>query len=456
MAPNAWPAVVPSEAGGTTRCREYLDSSFELNLLQPFFVSAIKPGTKHDAHEPGGPGNPTRESPTTRRAVRAFTGPSPAILLLAVALLLALTSLSCTRDIGGVSSGWNALAASDGVVYVGTKDGRVQALMDNGFEGVRAGWSFPPAEGTDNLKGVYASPLVAAGLLYVAGENGFLYALDPETGAVSDRGWRRPQGQPQSIAPFVGGPAYDPINELVIAPSEDGRLYDFDADTGASIWDRPFSTADKIWSTPTVSNSVAFFGSHDHRIYAVNLATGEEVWSFETGGVVAGKPLVFDGMVIVGSFDRILYALNALDGSVLWRFEGENWFWAGPVTNGETIFAPSMDGHIYALDRSGILRWKYDAGDAIVSPPVLVPRGLVVAARNGRLVLLDVSSSGSRTSDQRILSSQLLGDSEIMAPLVAVGESVYVGSEDGSVRRVEVKGGQVQMWCWHYENTVCN
>ena len=371
-------------------------------------------------------------------------------------LLLILVLSSCTRDIGGVTSGWNALASANGILYVGTKDGRVQALVDSGFEGVRESWRFPAAEGTDDLKGVYATPLVAAGLLYVAGENGYLYALDPETGSISDRGWRRPQGQPPGLEPFVGGPAYDPINELVVVASEDGRLYDYDADTGERIWDLPFSAEDKIWSTPAVSNAVAYFGSHDHHVYAVDLATGEPIWDYETGGVVAGRPLVYDGMVLAGSFDRNLYALDAADGSLRWQFEAGNWFWAGAVTNGELIFAPNMDGYIYALDRDGFLQWKYHVGDSIVSPPVLVPRGLVVAARNGRLLLLDVSTSGSRTSDQRVLSSQTLGNSEIKAPIIAVGESVYVGSEDGTVRRVEVKGGQVQMWCWHHENTVCN
>ncbi len=378
------------------------------------------------------------------------------LLLAALAGLLVFALAGCTRDIGGVSSGWNALASSDGVVYVGTKDGRVQALVDNGFEGVRPGWSFPQAEGADNLKGVYSPPVVVGQLLYVAGESGFVYALEVGTGSASDRGWRRPLGQPQNLEPLVAGPAYDPINELLLVPSEDGRLYGYIADTGESLWDRPFIAGDKIWSTPVVSNGVAYFGSHDGNIYAVNTATGEEEWKFETGGVVAGRPLLFDGMVLAGSFDKNLYALDAVDGDLRWQFEGDNWFWAGAVTNGETIFAPSMDGNIYALDRNGILQWQYDTGDSIVSPPVLVPRGLVVAPRNGRLLLLDVSTSADRTAAQRLLSSQSLGDAQIKAPLVAVGESVYVGSEDGSVRRVEVKGGQVQMWCWHYENVQCN
>lgn len=377
-------------------------------------------------------------------------------MLVTLAALLLLAAVSCTGDIGGVTSGWNAPVTANGVVYVGTKDGRVQELIDNGFEGVRAGWVFPQAEGTEDLKGVYSTPVVAGGLLYVAGENGYLYALELTNGSPSDRGWRRPQGQPQNLSPLVAGPAYDTLNELVVVPSEDGRLYDFIADTGESLWDRPFSTGDKIWSTPSVSNGVAYFGSHDRKVYAVNLATGEEIWSFETEGVVAGTPLVVNGMVIAGSFDKNLYALDALDGDLRWQFEGGNWFWAGAVSNGEMIFAPNMDGYIYALDRDGILHWKYDAGDSIVSKPVLVPRGLVVAPRNGRLLLLDVSSSADRSAEQRLLSSQSLGDAQIKAPLVAVGESVYVGSDDGSVRRVEVKGGQVQMWCWHHENVQCN
>ena len=424
-------------------------------MLQPLSPLSDQAGASQKTEQATGNG-PFPADPRDC-AVQEIRLSFPRWLLLAALLgLLAVALAGCTRDIGGVSSGWNALASSNGVVYVGTKDGRVQALVDNGFEGVRPSWSFPQAEGTDNLKGVYSPPVVVGELVYVAGESGFLYALEVGTGSASNRGWRRPQGQPQNLEPLVAGPAYDPINELLLVPSEDGRLYGYIADTGESLWDEPFNAEDKIWSTPSVSNGVAYFGSHSGKVFAVNLATGKMIWDFETEGVVAGTPLVFNGMVIAGSFDKNLYALDAENGDPLWQFEGENWFWAGAVTNGETIFAPNMDGYVYAIDRNGILRWKYDTGDSIVSPPVLVPRGLVVAPRNSRLLLLDVSDSGDRTASQRLLSSQNLGDAQIKAPLVAVGESVYVGSEDGSVRRVEVKGGQVQMWCWHHENVQCN
>lgn len=374
-------------------------------------------------------------------------------MLALLLLLLPLTLAACTgRDIGGVASGWNALTASDGVVYVGDKNGRVQALEDGDSDVPRTLWSFPPADsGVDDLRGVFSSPLVTQGMLFVAAENGFVYALDPETGDYSDRGWRRPRGQPQNRAALVAGPAYDRINNLVLAPSEDGRLYGYVADSGEEIWDAPFESGGIIWSTPTVGVidgiAMAWFGSHDHHVYAVNVSSGQEIWKYQTGGVVAGRPLLLNDLVIVGSFDKNLYALDARDGSVQWQFEGGNWFWAGAVSNGRDIFAPSMDGHIYALSRDGALRWQYDSGAAVVSRPALVPAGVVAANRNGEIILLDAASGEE-------IRKLALSRHEITAPLHAAGESVFVGSQDGSVRRVDATTRRPleEWWCWHPEN----
>ena len=355
-----------------------------------------------------------------------------------------------------MSSGWNALTVGDGVVYVGTKDGRVQALTDRGDGVFPPKWSYPPSpDGSDSLRGVYSTPLLASGLLFVAAENGYLYALDPENGSVSERGWRRPLGQDDNLAPLVAGPAYEPINRLVLIGSEDGNLYNYDAETGEPVW-KPFETGDKIWSTPAVGNldgiPAIYFGSHDNHVYAVSAADGTELWSFETGGVVAGQPLLLDRMVIAGSFDKKLYALDAFDGTKLWEFEGGNWFWAGAISNGNMIFAPNMDGRIYALDRSGILQWEFDAGGEIVSSPVLVPKGLIVANREGDLILLDIASNAGQREVHRLT----LGDAEVKAPLRAAGNSVYVGSDDGSARRIEVheqfsEAVLTARACWHYD-----
>ena len=375
-------------------------------------------------------------------------------MLALCALFLLPLLAACTRNIGSEGTGWNPPASKDGVVYVGTKEGQVKAYFDNGFEGVQESWTFPSAQSQANIIGVYNTPLVVGDLVYISAQDGFLYAIDKVTGNLGgSTGWRRPQGQPEELEPLVAGPAYDSVNDLILAPSEDGFLYAYAAKSGDQAW-RPFKTGAAIWSTPAVENGVGYFGSHDHKVYAVTLNDGKELWQYETGGVVAGKPLVFNGMVIAGSFDKLLYAISAKDGTLKWTFEGENWFWAGAITDGNTIYAPNMDGNIYALDRNGNLLWKHDVGSAIVSSPVLVPRGLVVAAKDGKVILLDTGPSDLGL--QRELSNLTLGDAEVKAPLFADGDSVYVGSQDSTVRRIEIKGGQVVMWCRHTEKTQCD
>ena len=56
--------------------------------------------------------------------------------LILFALFLLPLIAGCTGNIGDESDGWNPPLSEDGVVYVGTKDGKVVALIDNGFEGV--------------------------------------------------------------------------------------------------------------------------------------------------------------------------------------------------------------------------------------------------------------------------------------------------------------------------------
>jgi len=240
---------------------------------------------------------------------------------------------------------------------------------------------------------------------------------------------------------------------LVLVGSEDGNLYAFDSrpttfegGTGIPLrW--TFTTGGKIWSTPVIQDGVVYFGSHDSKIYAVDLDDGELLWQFTTGGTVAGRPLLFKGMVIAGSFDKTLYALDARDGALRWQIEGSNWFWAGAVADDKTIFAPSMDGNVYAVDGQGTLIWKYDMGSPIVSRPVLVTRGLAVAGKNGKISLL--KTSAARIGLQREISALFPRDAEVKAPLFADGESVFMGAEDGTVTRLDMASTQREAWCFN-------
>lgn len=164
-----------------------------------------------------------------------------------------------------------------------------------------------------------------------------------------------------------------------------------------------------------IGNGTVFFGSSaDHKVYALNLATGAEKWTFYTQGPVRFAPAIHGDRVYVASDDGYLYCLDTTTGEKMWVFCGgpgddkligndqmiSHWparsgvliednklfFTAGmwsrdgvfiyclDADRGETIWRNDTSG-LYALDfRTGRPQWS------------LTDRN-IVAAREGNLIL---------------------------------------------------------------------
>ncbi len=386
-------------------------------------------------------------------------------LLFAVVVAFAVLATGCTPNLGASTSGWGAVAVDDGVVYATTLEGQVYALNDLMSEGVSTRW-VSTVGGDNGFRGAYNPPAVGT-YLYVAGIDGVLYAIErPAGGGAAATAWRRPQVETEEAVPLVGSPALDEAGGIIAVGSEDGGLYAYNALTGEGLRWSPFQTEGEIWSTPVLRNGVAYFGSQDGSVYAVSLHSGELVWKFDTGAAVVATPLIHRNLLIVGSFDRKLYALGLNDGQPRWQFTAGNWWWATPVASDRAIFAPAMDGKVYALDENGSLLWEHDLGSPVVSSPALLERGLVVATVDGKMSVLRATEASHGTAQE--IASLTVGDAEIKAPLTNLpdrienglpvpADSVYVGSDDGTVRRIQVQSGINILWCYDTkENTRCN
>jgi outer membrane protein assembly factor BamB len=79
---------------------------------------------------------------------------------------------------------------------------------------------------------------------------------------------------------------------------------------------------DDAFQVAAVGNVVYFGSSVDNKVYALDAATGEERWSFFTGGPVRLAPTVWKDQVFVGSDDGFVYCLNAADGRLVWKMRG--------------------------------------------------------------------------------------------------------------------------------------
>jgi outer membrane protein assembly factor BamB len=381
-------------------------------------------------------------------------------VFLTMALVLVLAGCRPGNLIGW-SSGWSATtvgsSGDDVTVYVGTRQGEVIALDANKNGRLTPNeqllWRFSPPEDQE-LGGVFGGMAVGERYVYVVdkgnsdGEEGRLYALlrDRDRGHSANLRLDLGEWVKQIEGGIVGAPALSGSEDLVFVGSDDGTMYAF-ATTGGDLRPRwRFETDGQVWSTPVVRGGVLYFGSMDRNVYALSAETGNVLWQYETGGAVVATPLLVDDLVIVGSFDKSLYALNAASGEVAWSFEADDWLWAGAVFDGERIIASSMEGTVYALDRDGNSVWAtpFRTDSPIVATPVVVKEALernvlVVAADSGKLHLL-----GTRTGEGLAVLMDL--GSRVKAPLSVDGAAVFVGSDDSTVRGINVTRWGAPAW----------
>jgi outer membrane protein assembly factor BamB len=79
---------------------------------------------------------------------------------------------------------------------------------------------------------------------------------------------------------------------------------------------------DDAFQVAVVGNAVYFGSSVDNKVYALDAATGQEHWSFFTGGPVRLAPTVWKDKVLFGSDDGFVYCLKAANGDLLWKKRG--------------------------------------------------------------------------------------------------------------------------------------
>ena len=370
-----------------------------------------------------------------------------ALVVLAL-VLLALTA--CGRNLTN-PDGWSGAVVVEGVVYAGTGEGQLVALDRQTGESL---WDFNLL-GDEGSRAVYGTPVLSGGTMYIGGYDGFLYVFDVG-GSTDPLSWRDPilldskevkAPLEEDPGPIVGSPAVvdDDCSDasggvpcqIVMVGSSDNSVYTFEvtfeSEDRASIRElHRFETGGKVWSTPAASNGVAYFGSLDHKVYALSITSGEVIWEFETGGGVVASPVVAGGRVYVGSFDSTFYALNAATGEEEWRFtEAGNWFWGGAVASSNTVFAPSLDGSLYALELgTGRLRWALRTKDRIVGTPALMRDFVVVGSDDGKVHVANIADGD--------LEGACSIEDEIRSSLATDGEAVYLSVQDDTIRALSI------------------
>lgn len=124
--------------------------------------------------------------------------------------------------------------------------------------------------------------------------------------------WAEPTSASPSGAPIVDG-------ERVYA-AVGGRIYAVDPATGNQIWRYPVGVPiEGNFQTGLVkSGNVIVAASTDRNIFAVNANTGELIWQYMSPDSVVGTPVITTTTVVMPLATDALLALSLADGNAIW------------------------------------------------------------------------------------------------------------------------------------------
>jgi len=268
---------------------------------------------------------------------------------------------------------------------------------------------------------VFTQPVIDSdGTVYVGGDDGFIYAVQPG-GALK---WTSSKtGAYTMTTPAIAGTPDAP--RIVVAGSEDGNVYGVNTASGAKAWTftpklgistsiSSFTSAPMIGSVNYNSNTatnkayMVFIGAQNGIFYGVNLANGNQLWSFDTKGQIGfGAALNSFTSYAVGSASVVyftstndytchLYAMDAYTGRLVWAYDttdhtsvGKYLYTAPAIGTDGTIYVggsvsprnaktTTYEGRLFAINMDGTLKWKSPViGANITSSPAIGPDGTV-------------------------------------------------------------------------------
>jgi outer membrane protein assembly factor BamB len=283
-------------------------------------------------------------------------------------------------------------------VYVGSTNGKLYSFAVGCATG---GGSCTPVWTATTGGPIHSSPMINSGIVYVGSDDGNVYAygaLCGSKGASCSPIWKGVTGGPVQSSPGIGGTD-------VYVGSNDGKVYAFAIGCGSGgatcspLWTA--TTGGAVHSSPSTATGIVYVGSTDGKLYALDGATGAVNWMGNPGSPIYTSASIGDGRVWIGADDGKMYSFRIGCGTAgatctpEWTGTTTGAIRSSPASAHDVLYAGSNDGKVYAWDADCAtalcpVSWSMSIGSAITSSPAVSAGYMYVGSDNGKLYAFHV------------------------------------------------------------------
>jgi outer membrane protein assembly factor BamB len=232
-------------------------------------------------------------------------------------------------------------AVNNGKVFFGCWNGKLYAV--NATDGKEC-WSYQTGFDKENhsLEGIQSSPTVYDSTVVIGVRDSHVYALNLTNGKLI---WKQQFSSTWMPSSF----AYDG-EKLYTGSSDIAKFLILDKINGKTI--NAVNTGTFTFSTPALAKNIAFIGSANGALYAIDIANGTIIDEFQTDGRKSNPYKVISAN---GSLNNNAFAdLNSTHYSIAVKYV-ERLFTAGsilstPVIYKKSVYFGSTDGNFYGVE----------------------------------------------------------------------------------------------------------
>lgn len=174
--------------------------------------------------------------------------------------------------------------------------------------------------------------------------------------------------------------------------------------------------------------------------------------------MLKAKALKLGSSLCVAALLGVSGMASADSGDLLWQFDTEGQIWSDIKVKGKTAYFGSDDGNMYAVDiKKQELKWKFQTGDKVRSTPAFKRHWMFYTSDDGFLYAVNRKSG-------ELFWKLDIGDGDFYRDLpsddapwgydwaesspVIKGNTLYVGSGDGSLYAVSLYSGEIK---WKFD-----
>lgn len=257
------------------------------------------------------------------------------------------------------------------------------------------------------------------------------------------------------IAPAAGwaSPARTPDGSILVQVKP-GEVRAVDPASGSERWHFPNSVKTEksskrvsrpvkgtFYAAPVFDQDRTYLVSYEGHLVRLDRPQGSteiaNPWTVELGENVVATPVLSGGRLYVPTEAGEVITVNAEDGSIVSRTRIESGrVWGSPLVSGENLILSNFDHKTtYAIRLSdGQAAWSTGHVGASIADVVASGQSVLIGSLDGSLHAIDTASGAPRW--------QFAADGWVTgAPLVA-GDTIYAGTMRGSVYALTLDGQQ--------------